>query len=249
MRMTAGKVAPRLIAWHCWAPGLETPDAWQAWAAAASPVPVGEATPSVAFLPSLMRRRLSRLSRMMLAAAHAVVDGGPARQCRSVFASRMGEMQRTLAVLGAMARGDTLSPTDFSLTVHNTSSGLFSIAADNRQPSTAIAAGRDTCAAALLEAFGQLQRDPSTPVLVVIAEEALPLLFAPFADEPQVDCAVALLLGGDGGSALRLTATAGAPPPDARPQVLQLAAWLATGPASPLTLGLNGLALTLTLDP
>jgi hypothetical protein len=140
------------------------------------------------FLPSLQRRRLSDLSKLALWAAFDCA--GPAA-VRTVFASPHGEIQRTQALLANLAAAEPLSPTAFSLSVHNTASGLYSIASNNCEPSTAIAAGADTLALAVVEAAGALQH--CERVLVVFADEPLPAHYTT-ASRCEMPHALALLL-------------------------------------------------------
>jgi hypothetical protein len=113
-----------------------------------------------------------------------------------VFASQHGEIHRTLGLLGDLAQGEPLSPMAFSLSVHNTASGLYSIASGNTAPSTAVAAGLDTLPMALVEAMGQLQRHEE--VMVVYAEEPLPEAYRDFADGGSALLGLALRLGKPG---------------------------------------------------
>jgi hypothetical protein len=94
------------------------------------------------------------------------------------------------------------------LSVHNTGSGLYSIASGNTAPSTAIAAGRDSLAMAMIEAAGQLQY--ARELLVVFADEPLPENYAAFADENTAAFGLALRLAkaGDPGAQLTLRSIA-----------------------------------------
>ena len=93
---------------------------------------------------------------------------------RLVFASQHGELGYTVALLRALAAGEPLSPTLFSLSVHNAAAGLLSTARADRAASTAVAAGEETLGYALLEAHCQLLAEPHTPVLVVYGDAPLP---------------------------------------------------------------------------
>jgi hypothetical protein len=139
----------------------------------------------------MQRRRLSRLSRLSLAAAYDCADGN--HRLPTVFASQHGEIHRTLGLLGDLAQGEPLSPMAFSLSVHNTASGLYSIASGNTAPSTAVTAGLDTLPMALVEAMGQLQRHDE--VMVVYAEEPLPDAYRAFDEGGNVLLGLALRLG------------------------------------------------------
>jgi hypothetical protein len=70
-----------------------------------------------------------------------------------------------------------MSPNDFSLSVHNTTSGLFSILSKNLQPSTAVAGGRRSLDAMFFEVFSNIASSPSSTVLAVIADMPCPKEF------------------------------------------------------------------------
>lgn len=184
--------------WAAWAPGLEDRAAWEDWCR--HPRALGaDGAPDVAFLPPLLRRRCGRLSRMMLTAALACGSPEELAAVPTVFASRHGDIATTVALLQCLARDEPVSANRFSHSVHNTQAGLFSIAAGNRQPASALAAGRDTFACAFLEALNLLRQATGGRVLLVIGDEPMPAVFAPFADEPQAAYATAFLLEASAG--------------------------------------------------
>ena len=184
-----------LLGWAAWAPGVSTPEEWQAWAAGTRAIADAPDSPPVDFIPAMQRRRLSRLSRLSLAAAYACA--GENNHLPTVFASRHGEIHRTLGLLNDVVQSEPLSPMAFSLSVHNTASGLYSIATGNTAPSTAIAAGLDTLPMAIIEAVGQLQRHDE--VMVVYAEEPLPAEYSQFAsNDNSALLGLALRLGKPG---------------------------------------------------
>ncbi|NWJ41181.1 MAG: beta-ketoacyl synthase chain length factor [Geothrix sp.] len=149
--------------------------------------------PSLGFVEPLLRRRLSPLGRAMLHCAGRVAEGlGP---LPSVFASRHGEVARSLPILEDLARGLPSSPTQFSMNVHNAVAGVWSIARQDPSPSISVAAGPETFGLGLLEALSLHDADPSQPVLFVYADEPLPAPFATFADREAPLHAVALLIG------------------------------------------------------
>lgn len=156
--------------WQAWAPGVASPEDWRAW------LPGGgcadsAAQPDLGYLPSLLRRRLDRSGRMAMSTAWpcaAGLDSVP-----SVFASRHGALERTVELLTNLARVEPLSPTSFSLSVHNSTLGLFSIARSDRAATTAMAAGADSLGLALLEGALQIA-DGAERVLVCYADDKLP---------------------------------------------------------------------------
>lgn len=148
-------------------------------------------SPVVDFLPPLLRRRLSELSRMALWAAYQCADGR--HDLPTVFASPHGEIHRTTQLLDDLAAGEPLSPNGFSLSVHNTAAGLYAIASGNRASATAVAAGADTLALAVVDAVGQLARGADA-VMVVMADEPLPEFYRRWAEAGARRFALALLL-------------------------------------------------------
>jgi hypothetical protein len=185
--------------WHAWAPGLAEPAAWEAWSRA--PAPLGaEGHPDAAFLPPMLRRRCTPLTRLVLTAAFGALPEEERPDVRTVFATRHGSINESIELLHQVVAGERLSPTKFSHTVHNAQAGLFCIAAGNRQASSSLAAGADTFACGWLEALTHLERDPETPVLLVVSDVPLDPTFAVLVREPPGAYGLGLLLarGGDG---------------------------------------------------
>ncbi|MEP6897466.1 MAG: beta-ketoacyl synthase chain length factor [Rhodanobacter sp.] len=185
-------IAFRIEQWRAWAPGLETPDAWQAWAQAPVVVPDRQEQPECLALPPMQRRRLSRLARMTMEVASPLC--GDNEQLPFVFASRHGETTRTFALLADVTDGQPLSPTQFGLAVHNGIAGQWSILRGQRGESVAIAGEADTFEHALLEAAALLAAGASS-VLAVIAEEMPPPAYTGWIDDVPFSYAVALRLG------------------------------------------------------
>lgn len=196
-----------IAAWSAWAPGIESAQAWNSWAAGDLD-PGNEGSPALTFVDPLMRRRLSRLARMALHVAHACTQGRAA--ARSVFASRHGELQRTVGMLHDLVRGTGLSPTDFSLSVHNAIAGMHSIVHRSRSASVAVAAGEESFAYGLIEAAGQWHLDTEHSVLFVYADEPVPAEYRRFVAHREMPHAVALLIGSGGHTTVRMQSAPGA---------------------------------------
>lgn len=161
-----------LDAWSAWAPDKTTRHDWEAWARDEEFIPA-PGVPDLSVVPAPQRRRMSSLSRMAVATACACAEGVAGTPC-CVFASRHGELSRTVKIIESLVAGGDVSPTDFSLSVFNTALGLYSIVAANQAPSTMVVAGEDTFGCALIEAALTLARFPGTPVLLVCFDEPLP---------------------------------------------------------------------------
>ena len=188
------------IAGHAaWAPGLTTDDDWALWAQAPYAIGPG-ADPAVRQMPAMLRRRAGLLGKMALEVAYQCLDGRS--DVPTVFCSRHGETARAVELLADLAHGEPLSPTAFSMAVHNASAGLFSIARADRANHIALAAGTATIEHAVIEACGLLA-DGAPMVLLVACDCPLPPLFAAFDDSHEQPHAWAWLMvpaGGDGDS-------------------------------------------------
>ena len=139
-----------IAAWRAWAPGLDSVADWQAWSQQPSVLAASNAAPDVSFLPAMQRRRLSRLARMAFSVGWPLAQGHEALPL--VFASRHGETPRTFDILSDLAASQPLSPTQFSLSVHNAVIGLWSIMRGETSEMTAIAAAGDGLEHGLIEA-------------------------------------------------------------------------------------------------
>ena len=102
-----------------------------------------------------------------------------------VFCSRYGDMLRVVQILEVLARGEAVSPTAFSLSVHNAIGGLFTIATGDTRPVIALAAGADTAICGVVEACGLLAAG-WPEVLLTVYDELLPPVYTPFREAGEV---------------------------------------------------------------
>jgi hypothetical protein len=138
------------------------------------PAPGAETPPPR--LPPRLRRRASLLINMVAeVAAQATEPAGVSlATVPLVVGSAFGELGTTIDILRDIDQSEGIvSPTDFQASVHNTAVAYLSIAHANRLSSTSIAAGDETTAAVLLEAFTQLAVRGGR-VLAIVADESLP---------------------------------------------------------------------------
>jgi len=156
---------------------------------------VAQRSVDVSFIEPLVRRRVSNLGRMGLHVANECLQG--TGHVRFVYASRHGELRRTTAILEAIARGEDVSPTAFSLSVLNATAGLYSIARTDPSPATAVASGAESFGYGLLEAVAQLAQHPQDQVLFVYADEPAPAPYDRFLPGDPPAHAVAVLLRSD----------------------------------------------------
>jgi len=142
-------------------------------------------------VPKMLQRRLSPLSRAVFNVADQCVKSG--KTYPVVFSSAHGEICKSLEMLKTIQAGDELSPTAFSLSVHNAIAGLFSIAYSNSQEITVIAPGLEGIAPAFIEALGMLH-EGADEVLIILYDEPIADFYpiAPFNLDTTYPCVLAL---------------------------------------------------------
>jgi hypothetical protein len=146
-------------------------------------------------IPALLRRRTSQATQMAFSAANRACAqaGRKPAELPAVFTSVGGEIQVTDLLCIELARPDgTISPTAFHNSVHNTAAGYWSIVHGCTRAISALAAGRDTFAMALLESWCQLDSQGGELLLICYDERWPAYLSAPMGAPPF---ASALVLG------------------------------------------------------
>ncbi|MFZ4698601.1 MAG: beta-ketoacyl synthase chain length factor [Candidatus Methylumidiphilus sp.] len=162
---------------------------------ASMPFPAGDIDRGA--MPASLRRRASQAMLMAFSAADVACKraGRPPSGLPSVFASVAGEIQVTDRLCIELAKPDgVVSPTAFHNSVHNTTAGYWGIAHHCTRPSTALAAGQDTFAMALLEAWCQLACHGGE-LLLVCYDERWPAYLAPPMGAPAFASAMVLGAG------------------------------------------------------
>jgi len=163
----AGLLGPGLTGWHAGAEAL----------AGRRPFALREVEPPPPEgLSSRERRRTSPAVRLALAVANEAVKAARVdpKTLPSVFAWAHGDgsvVQRILEVLATSER--YVSPTEFHNSVHNVAVGYWTIAAGSHEPSSSLAAARDTFPAGLLKALVQIHCE-RRPLLLVVCDSPFP---------------------------------------------------------------------------
>ena len=93
--------------------------------------------------------------------------------------------------------------------------GVLGIARGERAPASALSAGEETLGLALLEAHAQLLNDPSSPVLVVYADEPVDPLYGP-REEGEESGALSILFDSRATQVLECSRAPRTAPADAR---------------------------------
>lgn len=166
-----------LAGWAAWAPGLATQDDWRRWLQSPQPLPAdAPAAPPLPEVPALARRRIDPLGRAALQVAYQAQQGIDVSTTPLVFASRWGELARSVAMLQELARGEPLSPTAFSHAVHNAIGAQYSIQRGIAANVCAVAAAEVSAAAGWVEAAALLAAG-APAVLLTVFDAPLPALY------------------------------------------------------------------------
>lgn len=190
----------QIESWAALAPGLENKADWQRWLA--EPQPIDKSLGKVALkkIPPLLRRRFTPLGKCAMGATLQLIKEG--ENIPSIFASRHGDTALTFSLLEDIGRDEPMSPTGFSLAVHNAVSGLYTIARKDTSTVTAIAAIQGLILNTLFEAIGQLQTHDR--VLCVIYDEPLPDLYCRYTLSEEFPYAIAMILNNTQGESYTL---------------------------------------------
>jgi len=129
-------------------------------------------------IPAGRRRRMGAMERLMARCALGVLREEPAAEI--ILCSRYGSVAALESLLRSISAKEPLSPMTFSLSVHNATAGLLEQIRGDRTGHTALAAGRDTLTAGLIEAYASLATAPGRPVALVFGDWPLPEIYARF---------------------------------------------------------------------
>lgn len=172
-----------------WTPGYRDLDAFLAGTADA-----GVTDCTNPWVPSRLGRGTSRLTRILgeVAAQACARGGADPTSCATIYGSALGEFDTMVTLLDSIFRGDgQLSPMRFKNSVHNAASGLGSIGQGNRGFSTALAAGRRTFEASMIEAIA-LASAQGGDVVVSVADDSLPAPFDALASRDGLGVGICL---------------------------------------------------------
>jgi len=182
--------------WSARAPGLVTCEDWMN-AAEQTPPRFNHQNPlgKLKNLSTIMARRLNSGSRLALDSA---LDLFSAHQPDAfVFTCQHGELERNFRILSSLSEGNGVSPTDFTLSVHNSAVGQLAIMLDSPTISTSIAAGEDSFHQGLIEAFSLLNNGFER-ILLVDFEGQIPDFYAAHMDNQwPYACAMIIEKGND----------------------------------------------------
>lgn len=144
-------------------------------------VPARCVLPAPTALPATERRRAGAAVKTSLGVAQEAVEncGLAAKDLHSVFSSSSGDPVNCHEICSALASSDRLiSPTRFHNSVHNASSGYWSISCGSMASSSVLCARDGSFSAGLLEAVTQCALDQAAVLLVAYDAEYPEPLFS-----------------------------------------------------------------------
>jgi len=176
--------------WSANSTGIIDQPGWELWSKNGQWPENGDI--EVNLIPSMMRRRMSQLSKLAVQTALKLMQDQSIDYL--VFSSRHGELHRSVALVKEIIQGEDASPMNFSQSVHNTAAGLSTIATKRPIPVTSLAAGENTFHSALTEAWIYLEQYPDKKVLLVDFDQPLPDDYHQYEDKIFNDYALGLIL-------------------------------------------------------
>jgi len=169
-------LAITFAAWNAWEQVPDNTELWNHFGdrqGNESPIML----PKAQRIPTMLRRRLGSHGKLAMAAAESAIAATP-KSMPTVFSSQHGDLARTLELLDSLTSNEPLSPTHFSLSVHNAIAGIYSIARNDNSPTTALSSFVDDVSSALLETQLILEEQQCEFALCIVHDEPLPELYS-----------------------------------------------------------------------
>ncbi len=157
--------------------------------------------PKTCKIPMLTARRLTAGNRCAIECALTLIEKHKPQAM--LFSSRHSELEHNFKLLKALAEGVDTSPTDFTMSVHNSAAGVLSILSKLQVATSATSAGADSLGSLLTEAFLMVQEGKG-PVLAVDFEGAVPDFYLPYLKEGMPACPYAFAMMLDKGQSFKV---------------------------------------------
>jgi hypothetical protein len=149
--------------WFALSSGLSKKHDWELW----SKNPVHDWSlplPKVTKIPMMQSRRMSIASRFAVEVGLNLIENN--NLDLAIFTSQHGELERTYKILSTLNRNIDISPTDFTLSVHNTASGLLTIVSNKTIPISSLSAHNDSFQQGLIESLAVLHQGNKKVLLI-----------------------------------------------------------------------------------
>lgn len=143
----------------------------------------------------MMERRLTALGRMAFEMLNKSSGYLSQKDIPWVVSCRHGDASRMVNLLSSLSKKELISPTDFSMSVHNAIIGAYSIVTKNNKMHTALSAGEQSFEAGLIEAFA-LQQEKNETIGYIYYDMNLPSPYEEKVDNHFPETCLSFLLGG-----------------------------------------------------
>lgn len=180
-----------ILDWRALAPGIDSCEDWIQWVHRADIHKFSGEIAKSQHIPMMAARRMSIGSRLAVEAGLSLLENHNVDA--AIFSSRHGELEKTGRILHNLSQDEMLSPTEFSMSVHNTAAGWLTIISKKPLPVTSLAAGKDSFQQGILEAQSMLASGASRVMLVDFDGE-IPAIYNESVNSEFQPYAVAIIL-------------------------------------------------------
>jgi len=178
--------------WSAWAPGIETSDDWKQWNAGNLVLRDDSSPPGLPFVPTMFKRRLSQLSRMVIQTGHEVLGGDSG--LKVTLSSIYGEIVQQMRISQKLLDSGDVSPAHFSLSVFNAPVAAASIIEKNTAGYSALFSGSESFETGLKETAAALLAGVEQERIFIYGDESLPPEYQLLAKGPHWPFCLALRL-------------------------------------------------------
>lgn len=175
-----------------WAPGIESFEDWTEWKLGRKEIIREALTPKLSFVPMLLRRRLSALTKMAMYVDYMANDGLP--KVKTTFASEFGEFTQQYKISDQLIDSQSVSPAAFSLSVFNSAIAHASIFEQNKEGYSAVFSGKNAFEYGLRDCVNSLLMGECETRAFLYGDELLPSFYSELPEYPNVPCALAMRL-------------------------------------------------------
>ncbi|MDR1811477.1 MAG: beta-ketoacyl synthase chain length factor [Candidatus Fibromonas sp.] len=154
-------------------------------------------SPQLPFAPTMFKRRLNQLSRMVLHTIHEVAQGR--NDIKITFSSIYGETVQQCSISMEIGEKNSVAPAKFGLSVFNVSVALSTILEKNSAGYTALCAGENSFEEGLRDCVSALNAGDRERIFVY-GDELLPDAFQALGGIKHKPCSLALFLSKEQGS-------------------------------------------------
>jgi hypothetical protein len=189
---------------HCaWAPGVETVEEWEQWAAGKGEIEASTAVPSLDHMSKISKRRLSQLTKMVLQVGHELILKH--RPDHVIFCSNYGEIRKQYKITQGLLEDGEIRPANFSHSVFNTPLSLLTIEEKVKESVNVLLAGDRGLSMGLQAAVAQGVYAPGERQLVIFSDELLPEDYSGLLGKTPLPYAFALLFGPENSLGVNVT--------------------------------------------